>query len=211
MTKTSIQISDDIRRRLKVLASIRDISYEDLLTDLLNLAESIIPFKDLKEFAEYFANHPEDFGFKRVLDKLDGNRYRVEDVNGEEKTVQLELFASDYFRRTSRGEVDQIVSVIATDNNIGGKPVACLVNLTSLAEELKKTKTEKNVLIPIPQTLHKRLSSIIKDMGFNSVEDYIVFVMRELIASHEAEKAHEPYSEEDVERVKERLRSLGYL
>ena len=211
MTKTSIQVSDNIRRRLKILASLRDISYEDLLTDLLNLAESIIPFKDLNEFSEYFVNHPEAFGFKRVLARLEGNRYRVENINGGEKTVQLELFAGDYFRRASREEADQIVSVIAADDSIGGKPVSSLINLTSVAEELKKPKTEKNILIPIPQTLHRRLSSIIKDMGFSSVEDYVVFVMRELIASHEAEKAHEPYSEEDIERVKERLRSLGYL
>lgn len=211
MTKTSIQVSDDIRRRLKILASVRDISYEDLLTDMLNLAESITPFKDMREFSEYFTGHPEAFGFRRVLAGLGGNRFRVEDINGVEKTVQLELFAGDYLRRSTREEVDQIVSAVAADDNIGGKPVASLVNLKALAEELKKPKAEKNVLIPIPKTLHRRLAGMIKDTGFSSVEDYVVFVMRELIASHEAEKAHEPYSEEDVERVKERLRSLGYL
>ena len=47
--------------------------------------------------------------------------------------------------------------------------------------------------------------------GFKSVSDYVTYVLREVVAMHEAERAAEPFTSEDVERIKEKLRALGYL
>jgi hypothetical protein len=42
------------------------------------------------------------------------------------------------------------------------------------------------------------------------VTEVVVYVLRDLAATHELAEA-EPYSEAELVRVKERLRSLGYL
>jgi hypothetical protein len=45
---------------------------------------------------------------------------------------------------------------------------------------------------------------------FRTVEDYVEFILREVLK--EEEKEHEqPYTPEEEEKIKERLRSLGYL
>ncbi|RLF48611.1 MAG: CopG family transcriptional regulator [Thermoplasmata archaeon] len=64
----------------------------------------------------------------------------------------------------------------------------------------------EEVKISIPADMYKRLSEKIKDSGFASVEDYLIFVINELLAEEE-----EVMSEEDEKKVKDRLRALGYL
>ncbi len=44
--------------------------------------------------------------------------------------------------------------------------------------------------------------------GFNSVEEFIEFVINEVLSEETAGPA---YSKEDEEKIKERLRALGYL
>jgi Arc/MetJ-type ribon-helix-helix transcriptional regulator len=64
------------------------------------------------------------------------------------------------------------------------------------------------VSIPIP--LFKKIEERIKGTGFTSVSGYVTYVLREIVAEEETVE-EEPFSEEDEERVKERLRALGYL
>ncbi len=45
---------------------------------------------------------------------------------------------------------------------------------------------------------------------FSSVEEYVNFVLEEILKDEE-EEAEVVYSEEEEEQVKERLRGLGYL
>ena len=68
--------------------------------------------------------------------------------------------------------------------------------------------TEK-VKIEIPATLYRRIEEKIVDTGFSDVNEYIIYVLREVLAEDEADE--EELSEEDVEKIKNRLRSLGYL
>ena len=65
--KTTIQISESLRKRIKILASYRDIPYEDLLNSLLDIFESSIPFKNENDFAKFFEENLEKFGFKRII------------------------------------------------------------------------------------------------------------------------------------------------
>lgn len=66
------------------------------------------------------------------------------------------------------------------------------------------------VTIKIPRPLYENLSQIIEGSGFNSVTEFIVYVMRDLLSSRSIKK--EPFlSEKEIELVKKRLRSLGYL
>ena len=62
----------------------------------------------------------------------------------------------------------------------------------------------------IPMPLFNKIKKRIEGTGFTSVSSYVTYVLREII-SEEAEEQEEPFSAEDEERVKQRLRALGYL
>ncbi len=66
------------------------------------------------------------------------------------------------------------------------------------------------VTIKIPRPLYENLGKIIEGGGFNSVTDFIVYVLRDLISSKSVKK--EPsLTKEEIEMIKKRLKSLGYL
>ncbi len=72
----------------------------------------------------------------------------------------------------------------------------------------ERQKTFTTVSIPTP--LFKKVEERIKDTGFTSVSSYVTYVLREIVAEEEKESA-EPFTKEDEERVKARLRALGYI
>jgi len=66
------------------------------------------------------------------------------------------------------------------------------------------------VTIKIPKPLYDNLSEIIGGSGFNSVTEFIVYILRDLLSSRTIQK--EPtLSMKEIELVKKRLKSLGYL
>ncbi len=70
----------------------------------------------------------------------------------------------------------------------------------------------KYTTVSIPQTLHERLEKLIsKKTGFKSVSDYVTYVLREVVAMHETKETPEPFTSQDVEEIKARLKALGYL
>ena len=69
---------------------------------------------------------------------------------------------------------------------------------------------KRKVTIKIPRTLYENLGGIIEESGFNSVTEFIVYVLRDLISSRSIKK--EPsLSKREIEIVRKRLKSLGYL
>ena len=62
------------------------------------------------------------------------------------------------------------------------------------------------VSIEIPQTLYDKIEQQAKDADFPSADAYVAFVLEEVVEDDEA-----GLSAEDEEKVKERLRNLGYL
>ena len=71
------------------------------------------------------------------------------------------------------------------------------------------TKDNK-VSIKIPRPLYNSLKVLISDSGFNSVNDFIVYVLRDIVANTPSETGNH-LSQEEIETIKERLRNLGYL
>ena len=69
---------------------------------------------------------------------------------------------------------------------------------------------ENKVTIKIPRELYKKLKDIIKDTGFSSVTEFIVYAMRN-IASGGRLKGRDQLTEEEIRKVRERLRKLGYI
>ena len=66
------------------------------------------------------------------------------------------------------------------------------------------------VTIKIPRPLYDNLGKIIEGSGFGSATEFIVYVLRDLIASKSVEK--EPgLTREEIKLIKKRLKSLHYL
>jgi len=74
----------------------------------------------------------------------------------------------------------------------------------------KKPKQKRFTTVSIPTPLFKKVEERIKATGFTSVSSYVAYVLREIVAEEEKE-TEEPFTKEDEERVKARLRALGYI
>ncbi|MCD6547248.1 MAG: CopG family transcriptional regulator [Nanoarchaeota archaeon] len=61
------------------------------------------------------------------------------------------------------------------------------------------------VKIEISDKLYKALEKNAKESGFKNVNEYLEFILKELVTDEEE------ISQEDEEKMKERLKQLGYL
>jgi len=76
---------------------------------------------------------------------------------------------------------------------------------------MKEEKNEKKyTTISIPTPLAEKIKKRIKGTGFTSLSSYVTYVLREVVSGIE-EESEEAFTKEDEEKVKERLRALGYL
>jgi len=66
------------------------------------------------------------------------------------------------------------------------------------------------VTIKIPRELYLKLREIIRDTGFSSVTEFIVFTMR-MIATGGEVHGEGKFDERVIEEVRERLKRLGYF
>jgi len=71
-------------------------------------------------------------------------------------------------------------------------------------------ETDDTTPILIPSSLFKKLEQKIKGTNFASVASYATFVLHESIVET-GEQHKEIFSKEEEEKVKDRLRSLGYI
>ncbi len=81
---------------------------------------------------------------------------------------------------------------------------------------VKEKTPDTKVTIKIPRLLYNRLSEIVEGSGFNSVTDFVVYVLRDLASTHgESQKAPDMQkgrlTPEEIEAIRKRLKSLGYL
>lgn len=70
-----------------------------------------------------------------------------------------------------------------------------------------------DVTLKIPRPLYERLAHVIEGTGFRSVTEFCVYVLRDLVATHDrnATGAEEGMTPDELSAVRQRLRSLGYL
>ena len=76
-----------------------------------------------------------------------------------------------------------------------------------LGEE-KRRKKEKFIEVLIPTSLFEKIKERIKGTDFSSVSGYVTYVLREVLSEEEEGKE---FSKEDEEKIKARLRALGYI
>lgn len=70
---------------------------------------------------------------------------------------------------------------------------------------------EKYATVSIPVQLYEKIKQRIEGTEFSSVSDYVTYVLREVLVSLEEGEEEEVFTKEEEEKVKERLRALGYL
>ena len=71
-------------------------------------------------------------------------------------------------------------------------------------------KRNNKVTIKIPRPLYNNLKLLIDDSGFNSVNDFIVYILRDIVSNSKTDTGDQ-LSKEEIETLKERLSNLGYL
>jgi Arc/MetJ-type ribon-helix-helix transcriptional regulator len=71
------------------------------------------------------------------------------------------------------------------------------------------TEANKFTTISIPTPLADKIKKQIKDTGFTSLSSYVTYILREVLST--GEEKDEVLSKEDKEKIKNKLRSLGYL
>jgi len=72
---------------------------------------------------------------------------------------------------------------------------------------------DKKVTVKIPRPIYCKIQVLIEDSGFNSVTDFIVYVLRDLVGSisENQDEEREEFSPEELEALKRKLKKLGYL
>jgi hypothetical protein len=91
---------------------------------------------------------------------------------------------------------------------------------------MSKREGEGTVTLKIPRPLYERLKQVISGSGFHSVTEFAVYVLRDLVSHHsrvaamtgtepakvgDQEGDVDPLSPEEIEAIRQRLSSLGYL
>ncbi len=80
--------------------------------------------------------------------------------------------------------------------------------------------SEPKATIKIPRALYRRLHALIDGSGFDSVTDFVVYVLRDIAANTPLENTSEDSSRpvtdsglttDEVKNVRKRLKQLGYL
>lgn len=72
-------------------------------------------------------------------------------------------------------------------------------------------KEQESKAIFLPAELYGRIEERVKTTGFDSVDEYIIFALKEVLKEVGGEEEERASSEEEEDMVKKRLRSLGYL
>jgi len=190
MGKTTIQIDEETRRKLKIMASKRDQSYDQALEDLLMVFESSVPFQTRQEFIDWAINNPKKLGLTQLEEKEE--YLTTHDGN----TVNLELLAKDAEKRDLE-KVNLIIAAYSDREKVKGVPVLSLVKHVR-EKDLKKEDPDK-FSVQIPIQLADKVKETIDKTGFTSINEFITSTIRDTITS------------EDMGEARKKLRKLGYI
>ena len=70
---------------------------------------------------------------------------------------------------------------------------------------------KSKVTIKIPKPLYNSLAEIINETGFNSVTEFIVFILRDIASLKSSKEEKQSLTAKEIEAIRKRLKSLGYL
>lgn len=69
--------------------------------------------------------------------------------------------------------------------------------------------TQDKVTLKIPRPIYDKLKTVIEGSGFGSVNEFVVYVLRDLISSGLDEGAE--LTKKEIDAIRQRLKNLGYL
>ena len=80
----------------------------------------------------------------------------------------------------------------------------------------REKPADSKVTIKIPGSLYNRIAKIVAGSGFNSVTDFVVYVLRDLVSTRDETDVSKKLedaslSKDEIEAIRKRLKSLGYL
>lgn len=75
----------------------------------------------------------------------------------------------------------------------------------------QKGHAARTVTLKIPGELYDNLSRLIEGTGFRSVTEFAVHVLRDIAAGGKLKQSDTGFTAREVELVRERLKSLGYI
>ena len=82
---------------------------------------------------------------------------------------------------------------------------------------MNKDVKDTHVTLKIPRPLYEQLKQVIEGSGFHSVTEFAVYVLRDLVSHHgrrveaSPDPTADPLSPDEIEAIRQRLTSLGYL
>ena len=65
------------------------------------------------------------------------------------------------------------------------------------------------VSLKIPRPLYDKIKTVIEESGFSSVNEFVVYVLRDLLSAKTLDTKE--LSAEEIEAIRQRLKSLGYF
>lgn len=66
--------------------------------------------------------------------------------------------------------------------------------------------------VSIPKPLVEKVKERMKGTGFASVSSYVTYILRQVLSSiEEEERSKRAFTKEEEDKVKQRLRDLGYI
>jgi hypothetical protein len=65
--------------------------------------------------------------------------------------------------------------------------------------------------VNIPEEIYKKIEDRLEEFGFDTVDEYVAFVLEEVLKDDNGSEEEQVFSEEEEEMIKKRLRDLGYL
>jgi len=69
--------------------------------------------------------------------------------------------------------------------------------------------SKDKVTLKIPRPLYNRIKDIIEGSGFSSVNEFVVYILRDLVSLHDLDRTE--LSKEEIEKIRQRLKNLGYF
>jgi dTDP-glucose pyrophosphorylase len=181
MEKTTIQITEGLRKKLKLLASSRDISYKELLEDFIEIFQSMIPFKNEFEFARWFEKNLDYFGFKKIIEKRkEFPDYKLEDIEGKIKNVEIEILGKDFIRHGhDPRKVDLIICVYSDKEYINGVPVLSIVKGPGKLELIRKKK--QIIAVTLDKELVEKIDKNVDGVKIKSRSEFVEKVIKEYL------------------------------
>ena len=65
------------------------------------------------------------------------------------------------------------------------------------------------VTLKIPRPLYETLKAIVDESGFRSVNEFVVYILRDLVSTRAG--GTETLSSDEIKAIRERLKKLGYF